>query len=492
MASSFAHLRLAIPLASAERIPTPSCRLFNRSYEIYLRSGPAWRLARAYHHRHMHGCSVTCSSTTELSAVEQDAAALVSWLQANGAMTRGVRVAADSRGGLGLVAAANCQKGQRLMQLPARVQLTRGKESQEDAFAAPLEAISSTIPEPLWALQLGLKVLNERARHGSFWWPYIRCLPQRFTVPIFFSPAAIAELHYPPLVEQVKMRSRFLVRLSQELIPAVLQKFPPEQHPFAAGQQVDTGALAWAMAAVSSRAFRPRGLSQPAALLPLVDMANHSSTPNALLRALETTNDGTVEMVALCDMLEGTPVELSYGSLSNDFFLLDYGFVEEQCSHDRVELRFQLSLLETAREIARVPQPGYSPEALEAVFTQLHLSGPGSNVLVTLGGSECVDNRLLAAVRSMYGSVEGVKLQDLQEWGEVPPLGREAEEKALRTLIGLCLLMEAQLPPVPTDSLVREKLPMDVQLALTFRAEKRSIVIKALRFLKEKLEQLKQ
>jgi hypothetical protein len=37
----------------------------------------------------------------------------------------------------------------------------------------------------------------------------------------------------------------------------------------------------WALAVVSSRAFRLRGLSQPATLLPLIDMANHSFTPNA-------------------------------------------------------------------------------------------------------------------------------------------------------------------------------------------------------------------
>jgi hypothetical protein len=37
----------------------------------------------------------------------------------------------------------------------------------------------------------------------------------------------------------------------------------------------------WALAVVSSRAFRLRGLSQPATLLPLIDMANHSFAPNA-------------------------------------------------------------------------------------------------------------------------------------------------------------------------------------------------------------------
>jgi hypothetical protein len=36
----------------------------------------------------------------------------------------------------------------------------------------------------------------------------------------------------------------------------------------------------WALAVVSSRAFRVAGPQAPAALLPLIDMANHSFTPN--------------------------------------------------------------------------------------------------------------------------------------------------------------------------------------------------------------------
>jgi hypothetical protein len=36
----------------------------------------------------------------------------------------------------------------------------------------------------------------------------------------------------------------------------------------------------WGLAAVTSRAFRVRGPAHPAALLPLVDMSNHSFNPN--------------------------------------------------------------------------------------------------------------------------------------------------------------------------------------------------------------------
>jgi len=51
----------------------------------------------------------------------------------------------------------------------------------------------------------------------------------------------------------------------------------------------------WGLAAVTSRAFRVRGPTHPAALLPLVDMANHSFTPNA---EVVPGRDGGVVMLA--------------------------------------------------------------------------------------------------------------------------------------------------------------------------------------------------
>ena len=45
----------------------------------------------------------------------------------------------------------------------------------------------------------------------------------------------------------------------------------------------------WALAAVTSRAFRVKGPSHPAACLPLIDMANHAGTPNAAVRPVGST-----------------------------------------------------------------------------------------------------------------------------------------------------------------------------------------------------------
>jgi hypothetical protein len=138
--------------------------------------------------------------------------------------------------------------------------------------------------EKLWAMKLGLKLLAERAKKHSFWWPYIHKLPERFRMPVFFSGDEIQQLQYPPIIHQVKKRCEFLLQFAAEDIPNIIRDRGNDKHPFG-GQQVDASALGWAMAAVSSRAFcvKQSGESGCPSLLPLVDMCNHSFTPTARL-----------------------------------------------------------------------------------------------------------------------------------------------------------------------------------------------------------------
>ncbi|RVX12474.1 hypothetical protein CK203_011493 [Vitis vinifera] len=53
------------------------------------------------------------------------------------------------------------------------------------------------------AMRLGLKLLQERASIGSFWWAYISNLPETYSVPIFFPGEDIKNLQYAPLLYQV-------------------------------------------------------------------------------------------------------------------------------------------------------------------------------------------------------------------------------------------------------------------------------------------------
>lgn len=66
----------------------------------------------------------------------------------------------------------------------------------------------------------------------------------------------------------------------------------------------------------------PPAVLQPAAMLPLIDMANHSFEPNA---KIAPGPGGSMCMVATRQLVAGEPVLISYGPLGNDFLLLDYG-----------------------------------------------------------------------------------------------------------------------------------------------------------------------
>ncbi len=67
--------------------------------------------------------------------------------------------------------------------------------------------------EKLWAMKLGLKLLAERAKKHSFWWPYIRKLPERFRMPVFFSGDEIQQLQYPPIIHQATTPLSFLTAM---------------------------------------------------------------------------------------------------------------------------------------------------------------------------------------------------------------------------------------------------------------------------------------
>lgn len=69
--------------------------------------------------------------------------------------------------------------------------------------------IVGALAEELWAMKLGLKLLGERSKIGSFWWPYISNLPETYSVPIFFPGEDIKNLQYAPLLYQVVLQNIF-------------------------------------------------------------------------------------------------------------------------------------------------------------------------------------------------------------------------------------------------------------------------------------------
>lgn len=82
-------------------------------------------------------------------------------------------------------------------------------------------------------------------------------------------------------------------------------------------------------------------------------------------------------------MQAGAHILLSYGPLSNDLLLLDYGFVVPQNSHDFVEMRYDKGLLDAGRVAARLQANFLQPADWQmSILEQLKLEGPGASLQV--------------------------------------------------------------------------------------------------------------
>jgi hypothetical protein len=82
---------------------------------------------------------------------------------------------------------------------------------------------------------------------------------------------------------QVEKRIKFLNEFATETMPTIIGEASEVDHPFN-NLRILPHALAWAMAAVSSRAFHVHKSSGGgSSLLPLVDMCNHSFAPTGRL-----------------------------------------------------------------------------------------------------------------------------------------------------------------------------------------------------------------
>lgn len=188
------------------------------------------------------------------------------------------------------------------------------------------------------------------------------------------------------------------------------------------------------------------------------------------------------QVVAQQDLERGDALVLNYGPLSNDILLLDYGFVIPNNPYDRVELRFELQLLEAACFAAGLHAPSsFTEPALwqHAFLVQLKLQGPDASQMVTLGGKDQVDCCLLSAVRLLYAEdgskIRSMGVEMLQSWDAPTALfGLANECKVLRTLVGLCMLVTAPFPTSISedqDLLNRDDISENIRLATEFRTK---------------------
>ena len=451
------------------------------------------------------------------------------WFEAYGGTCTAISMVQTPSIGWGLTASRDVDVGERLILLPRVLQMTyslqdRAATSSSDKLdRGPdtpqyLKGLIAQVPDELWSVRLGLKLLHERALGTkSPFFQYVSLLPAMHRgLPLFFGPEAVGALQYPPLAEQVKRRSRFLIDYSSGPLKEVtaVKDGETEIVPFD-GYSVGADTLGWAFACASSRAFRVAGEGKPAAMLPLIDVANHSFEPSAEVRPALGEGPGTIEMVACRPIRAGDEVTLNYGNLSNDYFLLDYGFVPQGTNgHDNASLRWDVSYLEAAREVAGLAQVPFAASTdtwQSNALSELGLD-KDPEVLVTRDEKQPVDARLLAGIRILYaqgpedfsGGGDGDAFQPLRHGSlSESTLDRTKEAYALRTAQAALALALGNFPTtLKEDEMKLEELNAELAgasgvgdalekenlaLAVKFRKGKKEVISRAMKAIDERL-----
>ncbi|KAK4753843.1 hypothetical protein SAY87_001947 [Trapa incisa] len=465
-------------------------------------------MASLTHYRPLN-CSAAAASASGPSRLVQQAPDLIKWVRKEGGFVHpAMRISQDTFCGLGLTTIERIPKGSDLIALPPHLPLRfESCIGEEAADAEPVIAsLAEKVPEELWAMKLGLKLLQERAKIGSFWWPYISNLPETYSVPIFFQGEDIKNLQYAPLLYQVNKRCRFLLDFEHK-VKETLKDVSWKDHPFE-GLDVDASSLGWAMSAVSSRAFRLHGKtkypdcssSYVPMMLPLVDMCNHSFEPNARIvqEQEEKPQEMLLKVIAEREINENDPLLLNYGCLSNDLFLLDYGFIIPSNPHDCIELKYDGALLDAASMAAGVSSPNFSSPApwQKDILSQLNLDGEAPVLKVTIGGHELVEGRLLAALRVLLASnEEAVKKHDLNTLKSSlveAPCGIACEMAAFRTVIALCAIALEHFPTkvMEDESLLKSGVSAFSELAIRFRSQKKLLIVDVMKELSRRMKVL--
>eukprot|EP01018_Ginkgo_biloba_P038165 Gb_41393 [translate_table: standard] len=475
--------------------------------ELVLLSRSAIHRRRSWR-RHLPHCLCVfrASHSTRLSPNAPD---LMQWIRHEGGFVhQGLRLDDGGPSGLGLVSSQTISAGTEIISLPRHIPLALPPlDSAPDHPDAVLIDLARRLPEELWTLRLGLKLLGERAKVGSFWWPYISNLPESFNVPIFFSKQEIQGLQYIPVIHQVSKRCKLLFDF-EAVVNSTCEKMSAEQHPFR-GQYVDAASLGWAMSAVSTRAFRLRGdimsdgkRGGTPMLLPLIDMCNHNFHPNSrIVQETDSCGDKFIIKVVTEEQIEeDAPILLNYGSLTNDLLLLDYGFVVPKNTHDFIELKYDMLLLDAATMAAGLQSAAFASPApwQQEILTKLKLQGHQAVTKVIVGGADLVDGRLLAALRILFAedleSVQKHDLTTLQLLNVEAPLGVANESNVLRTVIAICAIALGHFPTnFMEDEMIlkKEGNSKAMKLAVEFRIRKKELLIDVMKDLTRRLNLLR-
>ncbi|VDK84881.1 unnamed protein product [Onchocerca ochengi] len=214
----------------------------------------------------------------------------------------------------------------------------------------------------------------------SHWQPYIKILPESFNTPLFFTIEQLQYLRPSPLFEESLLLYRNVSRQFIHFLLEIIRsddfrhkkKKSKEEMSRLEPIYVNSPLTAanftfnlyrWSVACISTRInmipseVLKDDIGQPQmipALIPFLDMANHSYADGAFHEAVNFSDEfDYAEIIAVRDYKPLEPVNIFYGWRSNRDFLLHNGFVPlEKNTRDIYKLK--IGLPKSKREDARM------------------------------------------------------------------------------------------------------------------------------------------
>lgn len=272
-------------------------------------------------------------------ASQADFDALWSWLASEGVDVSNARPApvdlAPGGRGWGLVAAKDLGGNETVLSVPKSLWMT-----QETALASPVGPHCDG--QAPW-VALALQLLHERSLgEASRWAPYVATLPAALDAPLFWSAEEIGELAGTQLLANAAGYDAYVrgtwAQLKSDVFDANPDVFPESRF--------GESDLVWAFGILRSRALPPVDQGDAIALVPGLDLANHSGLSSQTW-TLNSGGLGSVfggagagpsllfrtEQGAAGRVAAGDEIFVNYGPAKIDSqFALDFGFTDAFCA----------------------------------------------------------------------------------------------------------------------------------------------------------------
>ena len=256
----------------------------------------------------------------ERLAEGKDWATLENWAKGNGMSWNSWKVG-EVNGIRGAVATRRIRAGEVIVRAPAEAVLLVGPG---DECPLPPEFVEAKFWDEMqnyWNVRMALRILYEkRLGTASAWKPYIDVMPASFSTPLNWSDRELAELQFPPLVDELRVERAYFAHEADRL-----QKHMPDP--------VTQAEFFWALSCVGSRTFTADfGDQTPPceAMCPIADMVNHNEASAPAFRWDDDSE--SFELFSPLALEEGEEVCISYGSVNNAHLLHYYGYVLHRIS----------------------------------------------------------------------------------------------------------------------------------------------------------------